>query len=1028
MDQIKTLWKSAESYYDSSSTNQVTEFADSVTNEFNPDTMSGVSRRKFLALVSAGTAFAATACTNYRDKKEIVEYVNKPDSANTGLPNYYASTCTECPLACGIVIKTREGRPIKIDGNELHPINLGKTCVRGQGTILNLYDPIRLKKPSRGSKMLTEDWKTIDEELIALFKKATSDKKEIAILHNTIFSPSQKAAFNVFIAAYPTAKLYCYENFCDDSKREAFALSYSDKQSCCSSASSIPFKLNQAKVILSLESDFLGNEGHFVRNIKQFSETRDVNKLDKFSRLYVAEAGMSLTGMNSDYRLRLTPEKQLDFLLTIISAIAAKHVSKFELPLDFASKLNNYNIKKFADENGIKAQTIDYLVDDLIKNTGSSCVISGNKLPKEVHIAANLINEMIEAQNLCDCEYCQTNYCDCASDKDLTDMLGRAKAGQVAAIINFDSNPVYQLPQEFGYSEASSKTTVITLSEFNNETSSVSHFVLPINHNLESWGDANTNCSVFSLQQPVIAPLYDTRQKEAVLLIWASGKADYNDKVYLNLIKDYWQKEVFPKSGSAADFDTFWYSCLHDGVVEIKSTKCDTLKFNFDALKALDKKYEKKDFTLLINDNPFFGTGKFVGNGWLQELPHPVTKLTWDNCAMIAPATAKELGVEMGDFIEVSSGNNKLKIPAFHQPGMAEKTIAIDLGYGRKNVGEIGSEVGFDVSPFISSNGISKYIYSGVTVVKGSGHYKLATTQEHHSLDEKFVKDLHLKRGIVREGTVEEYKTTPNFLKEKFEEGNPVSIHSQVSYTGMKWAMALDMNKCVGCALCVQSCNVENNIPVVGKDQVANGREMHWMRVDRYYSGTTEEPIVSQQPINCSHCDNAPCENVCPVVATSHSPDGLNQMVYNRCVGTRYCANNCPTKVRRYNFFDFREHFAQGYYTQDSLSLLHNPEVTVRSRSVMEKCTFCIQRIMEGKQEALKAGKDFKGSDVKTACQVACPAEAISFGDVNDPESDVAKIRKHDLSYSLLDELYIKSNVHYIARLRNTNSEKNSER
>jgi molybdopterin-containing oxidoreductase family iron-sulfur binding subunit len=413
------------------------------------------------------------------------------------------------------------------------------------------------------------------------------------------------------------------------------------------------------------------------------------------------------------------------------------------------------------------------------------------------------------------------------------------------------------------------------------------------------------------------------------------------------------------------------------------------------------------------------GLGKFANNGWLQELPHPVTKVTWDNYAAISPSTAKDLQVENDDVLKINIGDREISIPAMIQPGMANETIVIELGYGRSNAGTVANGVGVNANALL--DGSSQLFFDNATVTKTGETYKLISTQEHHSLDEALVKDLHLSRGIIQEGTLEEYSKHPEFLKEHKHE--IFSITENHKYPDVKWAMSIDLNKCLGCSECITSCNVENNVPVVGKDQVEVGREMHWLRIDRYYSGTPDEPIVSTQPMLCQHCDNAPCENVCPVNATNHSPDGLNQMVYNRCVGTRYCANNCPYKVRRFNFYDFRDHFQNEYYQNELTYLVNNPEVTVRSRGVIEKCTFCVQNIMEARENAIRDGKEFDGSNVTTSCQSACPTNAIEFGNSNNSESNVSKHREHNLSYHVLEELNIIPNVTYLAKIRNTHSE-----
>ena len=411
--------------------------------------------------------------------------------------------------------------------------------------------------------------------------------------------------------------------------------------------------------------------------------------------------------------------------------------------------------------------------------------------------------------------------------------------------------------------------------------------------------------------------------------------------------------------------------------------------------------------------------GRFANNGWLQELPHPVSKVTWDNYAAISPATAKELGFENGDISEITVGSQSLQIPVFIQPGAAENTITIELGYGRTNGGTVGTNVGFNANKLLNTGGLTQWLYTGADIKKVSGDYKLVTAQTIYAFDEGNKVDLPKKRGIIKEGTVDEYLKNPHFISEG-EHQEMESVNPQIEYPGLKWGMSIDLNKCLGCNDCVVACNVENNVPVVGKEQVEKGREMHWLRIDRYYSGTAEDPVVVNQPMLCQHCDQAPCENVCPVVATNHSPDGLNQMVYNRCVGTRYCSNNCPYKVRRFNFYNFRDHFRDGYQEEPVFALLQNPEVTVRSRGVMEKCTFCIQRISEARSDATAEGREIKGSDVTTACQDACGTNAIKFGDINDEQSEFYNYRNHELGYYVLEELNIKPNVTYLAKLRNT--------
>jgi molybdopterin-containing oxidoreductase family iron-sulfur binding subunit len=633
------------------------------------------------------------------------------------------------------------------------------------------------------------------------------------------------------------------------------------------------------------------------------------------------------------------------------------------------------------------------------------------------------LNELLGNTKLFQKEHSTVNVVPLSYQEEIETLVGGMKSGRVGVVIHFDSNPLYHLPKEFGYEEALKSVPLsISLVEADNETSQHCTFVLPMNHAFESWGDYQIRSGILSLQQPVIAPLYDTRQKEAVLLSWMNKNQPYKETLYHEYLMSRLEREVFPKLKLKVDFKTFWYSSLHDGVIEFSEPIKSDRKFYGNALTSIAL-LPISGTTVALTESYFLGDGSYANNGWLQELPDPISKIVWDNYAAISPKTATSFNVATNDMVEINLPQGAVILPVFLQPGQADDFISLSLGYGRTHAGPVGSNVGVNANQVLSKLSFTgSRVFSGATITKTANTYELVSTQEHHSLDDEFTKDLHLKRKIIREGTLNAYEKNPNFLHE--EKTELLNITKEVEYKGVKWAMAIDMNKCIGCNACVAGCNVENNIPVVGKEQTAKGRAMQWIRIDRYYSGTDADPSLSHQPMLCQHCDNAPCENVCPVVATNHSPDGLNQMIYNRCVGTKYCSNNCPYKVRRFNFFNWRNSFADGYYEQQPVSLVHNPEVTVRTRGVMEKCTFCIQRIMEARQHAIEQGRELKGSDVKTACQEACPATAIVFGDMNDSNSEVSKYRTHTLGYHVLEETNVRPNVTYLAKLRNIESEK----
>ncbi|MGE5679762.1 MAG: TAT-variant-translocated molybdopterin oxidoreductase [Bacillota bacterium] len=988
------------------------EFMQGVTDDFKIEELSGVSRRKFLALLSASVAFAAASCTNYKDKGEIIPYNKKPEEITPGIANFYASTCTGCANACGILVKTREGRPIKVDGNPEHPVNQGKICAVGQASVLNLYDPNRLKKPIKisGGSSVEIPWTQIDDTVISALNEAQNSGKQIAVVTSRIVSPSGNKVLGEFKAKYPNTVYYSFEFNNEDVRNNAWLKTYS-------TGTFPPIFWDQAKVILSLEGDFLGGEGHSIENIRLFALNRDGFNKKEFNRFYQVESALSMTGASADYRMRLRPDAQFAFVLSLLSELNKRLNSPLSLNVN-AKPLND-----FAKQYGLSEKTVNHLVNDLLSNRGSAIVYAGSKLPEEVHIAVNALNEILGNTKLYNLQQQVQSFSVATQKQQWEELINAMNNGSVGVIIHYDTNPVYHLPQDYGYEQALKKVPLsVSLTEQENETSSISKYTLPVNHDLESWGDYSSRTGVISLQQPVIYPLYSTRQKESIMLVWIAGnKAAWKENIYHDYLANNWEKEIFPALNSPVDFRTFWFTSLENGVViQSQSTSGQQAVFNKGALSAVGNKEPGKGYVVLLKNNYNIGDGKYANNGWLQELPHPISKVVWDNYAAISPDTAKDLDVDTNDKIEITIGNRKQQFPVFIQPGTADKVIVIETGYGRTKAGDVGTGIGVNANLLMTKNyELSPFVFNNAVQVRpAGGTYKLVTTQEQHSLDDTQLKDMHLKRGIIRQGTVDEFRQNPNFLeKEKREQ---LSVNKDVAYHTVKWGMGIDLNKCIGCNACVTACDVENNIPVVGKDQVDMGRIMHWFRVDRYYSGTPDDPVVYNQPMLCQHCDTAPCENVCPVAATSHSPDGLNQMAYNRCVGTRYCSNNCPYKVRRFNFFNFRDHFADGYYQQEPTELVFNPEVTVRSRGVMEKCTFCVQRIMLAREKAIEDNRPLKGSDVETACQQACPARAIEFGDVNDPESVVSKHRTHELGYHVLAEINTRPNITYLAKLRNT--------
>ncbi len=1007
-------WRSFESLYQDPSVIEASrhEFQEGVTDDFDLNKTSGLSRRKFLTLVAASAALAGAGCSNYRDQGDIIPYNNKPESIVLGRPDYYASTANGCQTGCGVLIKTREGRPVKVDGNPDHPVNQGKACAKCQATILNLYDPERLRDPqikTKDGNIIKSTWQNTDDKIRNIL--SGSNGKEIAVISHRIISPSTKKVLQDFQQKYPDTKVYSYDLFNEDTRNSAWKKTHG--------ADVFPLiAWDKAKIIVALEADFLGAGENKTENAILFAKGREIKDLDSFNRLYVVEGCLSVTGSNADYRIRLRPDAEYEFVQVLSGAVSG-------------SGPNDPALKSFAEKYEFPLVKLKYMVADLIQNKGKSIIYAGDTLPENVHIAVNKLNEALNNGSMYRTDSSKVYLQALSSREEWESLIGKMNSGNVAAVIHFDSNPVYHLPLDYGYEDAVKKVPdVITLVESENESSALSNYILPVNHPFESWGDFKTRTGFYSMRQPVIAPLYNTRQKEAALLFWTRDKGEkFDENMFHQYLMDFWEKEIYPGLNSPLDFKRFWLAALHDGIAASNDNPAGTGKYN-SSVNPENPDYKNSGYIINLRESYSTGDGRLANNGWMQELPHPVSKITWDNYAAISLSTAKELNINAAnelhdasyDMIEISVNGRKLEIPAFVQPGAADKTITIELGYGRSKVGVVGTGVGFNAGLLMSkNNGVSPWLYYG-DAKKIDKTYQLVTSQEHHTFDVGITKDQVMKRGIIREGTVEEYKKNPKFLR-KDNEQSEESLYYPHAYPGVKWGMAVDLNKCLGCGECVIACGSENNVPIVGKEQVGKGREMHWIRIDRYYSGTPDDPGVSTQVMLCQQCDHAPCENVCPVLATTHSPDGLNQMIYNRCVGTRYCSNNCPYKVRRFNFFNFRDHFKEQYQQTDIFNLVYNPEVTIRSRGVMEKCTFCIQRIMNARSDAIAEGREVKGSDVKTACQEACSTNAIKFGDMNDKDSEFFKYRNHELGYYVLADLNVRPNVTYIAKLRNTHKE-----
>ena len=965
-----TYWKSFEELA------QTPSYLKSLNNEFSSKTAHGtfpLSRRKFLSLLGASVALATASCR--RPVQKILPYVKQPENAAIpGIAQYYASGFSLGNQAHGILVTTREGRPIKIEGNSLHPLSLGKTSAFTQASILELYDPDRMKEPKiLGKKVSWKEWLRITSTIL---KNAKLENKKVRILTESRPSPTLEKTLREFIQQCGDAKKYEFEPIDQETSISALNKSFGTNL--------LPkVHLDKAHVVFSLNSDFLGQQADSVTHIQKWVKNRKVRSTqDNLSRLFVVESAMSLTGTNADNRLSLKPSELLAFALDLLKLLVTKYQVLAQAHVqNLLGEVAEFKGHEYA------RSFLEALAQDLSSNQGRSLVLVGAQESEELQIVGHLLNSILNniGKTVDDKITVSSSKNGYASLEPLIKELNEA---QVDVLITVGGNPSYQLGQAFSQSLKKARHS-FRLSLYEDETTSETQYVAPLSHYLEAWGDSAPESGVYSVHQPLIRPLYKTKSEGEIFVHWLKYLQNQKpeDQNWLSAIKN-----------NSKNFS--WKKLLQDGVAKINSLQKNQLVFRNEALASLSQAYKKQktlkndSFELQFEVSPHTYDGRFANNAWLLELPHPVTKITWDNVASMSPETAQHLGVKQENQILIEIDNQSVVLPVFIQAGLAFKVITTEIGFGRSASGRVGNKVGVNVYPLLQAN---KFLWQApdVKVSKVFGHYKIASTQVHHDL---------MGRPILFDATLEEYQKTPNFPSQA-EHGELIRLYPSHKYEGHKWGMVIDMNSCIGCSACVIACDAENNVPVVGKAQVLKGREMQWMRIDRYYDSRNQySPAVFHQPMLCQHCEDAPCETVCPVAATTHSPEGLNEMIYNRCVGTRYCSNNCPYKVRRFNYFNFN------YSMSESEKLVKNPDVTVRARGVMEKCSFCVQRINIGK---------YNGTDIVTACQQACPADAIVFGDLNNQDSEVFKLSKLAHGFHVLNELNTRPSITYLAKVRN---------
>lgn len=945
------------------------------------------SRRDFLKAFGFTIASAAVVSSCEQPVRKAIPFLIQPEGIVPGKASYYASTFFDGVDYCSVLVKVRDGRPIKIEGNNLSSVTKGGTNARTQASVLNLYDNIRYKNPLKEGA--ESSWELVDSEIVAKLRQISSRNGKIVLLTPTIISPSTKAAIAEFVAAFQGAEVVTYDVASASGMLQANELSFGK--------AFIPsYRFDKADFIVSFDADFLGSWLSPIEYTKQYMQNRRLTDGKKtMSRHIHYEGAMSLTGSNADYRIQLRPSQQklaLAHLLNELKRLIGQPATQLPaIPRDMKDMASN-----------------------LLKHRGKALVVSGSN-SKEEQLLVNEINHLLDS-------YGNTIETDVelktrqGIDSKMSALVGEMNAGKVAALLVMDVNPAYDFPKANEFAEGLKKVELsVSLNFAQDETSALTTYVCPDHHYLEAWNDAEVKTGSYSLSQPAIRPIFNTRSAQESLLRWAGNTDDFR-----LFIQNWWEKNLFTADDQHLLFTSFWNQKLHDGVYESAKRETDPHIYNPLPAEAVMQKATAfilpDSIDLVFYTNVSVGTGKHANNPWLQELPDPVTKVCWDNYLMISPKLAGEMGISDEQLVEV----NGLSLPALIQPGQEYKTLAVALGYGRQNAGVPANGVGKNAFALLpNEDGNISYLLSGVTPSPQSGTFALARTQTHHSLE---------GRELLRETTLEEYLEKPNAGNEAHEkaEHHMKTLYPPVEIDGLHWGMAIDLNACTGCNACVVACSAENNVPVVGKEQVMAAREMHWIRIDRYYNGDEHDPEVVRQPVMCQHCDNAPCENVCPVAATTHSNEGLNQMAYNRCIGTRYCANNCPYKVRRFNYLDYTgaDSFKGNRYdptemTTDLRRLVLNPDVTIRAKGVIEKCSFCVQRIQDKKLQAKNENRKLRDGEIVPACGQACPADAIVFGNLNDKNSKVSQYFASERNYHLLEEIHTLPSVGYLTKVKN---------
>jgi molybdopterin-containing oxidoreductase family iron-sulfur binding subunit len=987
----RTYWRSLDELADSA------EFRTFVEREFptvKDDVVNGESRRTFLKLMGASMALAGlTACR--WPKETIVPFAHRPAGFIPGELQFFATAIEMDGAAQGLLVTSYDGRPIKIEGNPSHPSSLGATSALAQASVLDLYDPDRSRAPVEraGTEEFNREW----DEFAAVARGhfaalRTRGGQGLRFLCEASSSPSLAALRESLRQAMPRAGWHEWEPISRDNEREGARIAFGRPLRA-------QLSFARADVVVALDADVLHDHPASVRLAREHADRRRGDDRT-MNRLWSIESTLSPTGAVADHRYAVAPQLLPVVALRLAGELQGRGVA---LPAGVAEAASR------AASNAYQPTFAAALAEDLAAHRGRSLIVAGAGLPAEVHALVAALNVALGNAGQTVVYTAEPDENRPAHAASLAALVDDMRSGAVDTLVILGSNPVYAAPVDLAFADALGRVkTSIHLGLHRDETGRACTWHVPRAHFLEAWGDVRAWDGTISIVQPLIEPLFGGRTPAEIVALAVGGGPVAGYEITRST---FFAGATPDKAG-----ETAWRAALNEGFLAgtafppVEAALDSGIGGRLAAVALPSTVPSERNLGLVLKAAFGVHDGRFANNAWLQETPDPISKITWDNPLLIGPATAEKLGIKDEDLVRVSAGGRQIDAAACVTPGIAPFTVVIALGYGRTAAGKVGNGVGFN--SYALRDGKALYSRDGVTVERTGRRYQLASTQNHWAIEKLGRREAeHRSYELVREATLEEYRKKPDFAREGQEEA--FSLWTEFKYEGHAWAMAIDLSACTGCSACAVACQAENNIPVVGKEQVARGREMNWIRIDRYYRGDPENPTVVFQPMACVHCENAPCEQVCPVGATVHSHEGLNQMVYNRCVGTRYCSNNCPYKVRRFNYFNWN------YKLNELQKMQKNPEVTVRTRGVMEKCTYCVQRIERVKIRAKNDKRPIKDGEIVTACAQACPARAIVFGDLNDPESRVRKLHEGHRSYGVLAEIHTKPRTQYLARLRN---------